>query len=120
MVKLGVRCCDIDVATQEFFKSKGNGGNIIHRTGHGIGLGNHEQPWVSSGTKDELAENMMICIEPALYFPEIGGFRHSDTVLVTKDGFERITYWVERAGRNRSPASKRGECTFAPFIKKAT
>lgn len=95
MVKPGVRCGDIDVATQEFFKSKGYGGNIIHRTGHGIGLGNHEQPWLSSGSQDVLAENMVISIEPALYFPEIGGFRHSDTVLVTKDGYERITQYPD-------------------------
>ncbi|GAP12758.1 Xaa-Pro aminopeptidase [Longilinea arvoryzae] len=95
MVKPGVRCSDIDVATQEFFKSKGHGDRVIHRTGHGIGLGNHEQPWLSSGSQDVLAENMVISIEPALYFPEIGGFRHSDTVLVTKDGYERITQYPD-------------------------
>jgi len=95
MVKPGVRCGDIDVATQEFFKSKGYGDQIIHRTGHGIGLGNHEQPWLSSGSADVLAENMVISIEPALYFPEIGGFRHSDTVLVTKNGYERITKYPD-------------------------
>jgi Xaa-Pro aminopeptidase len=95
MVKPGVRCGDIDFATQEFFKSKGYADRIIHRTGHGIGLGNHEQPWLSSGSTDVLAENMAISIEPALYFPEIGGFRHSDTVLVTKNGYERITKYPD-------------------------
>lgn len=91
MIKPGVRCHDIDVATQGYFKSVGCGDRIIHRTGHGIGLGNHEQPWISAGSKDVLEENMVISIEPAIYFPEIGGFRHSDTVLVTKDGYEVIT-----------------------------
>ena len=95
MVRPGARCSDIDLATQEFFKSKGYGGNIIHRTGHGIGLGNHEQPWLSVGSEDVLQENMVISIEPALYFPEIGGFRHSDTVLVTKDGFECLTKYPD-------------------------
>ncbi|MEA4894905.1 MAG: Xaa-Pro peptidase family protein [Oscillospiraceae bacterium] len=95
MVKPGARCCDIDFATQEFFKSKGHGDRVIHRTGHGIGLGNHEQPWLSVGSEDVLRENMVISIEPALYFPEIGGFRHSDTVLVTKDGFERLTKYPD-------------------------
>lgn len=95
MIKPGVRCSDIDVATQEFFKSEGYGDRVIHRTGHGIGLGNHEQPWLSSGSSDVLAENMVISIEPALYFPEIGGFRHSDTVLVTRDGYERITKYPD-------------------------
>jgi Xaa-Pro aminopeptidase len=91
MVRPGVRCADSDQATQELFASKGYQDHIIHRTGHGIGLGNHEQPWLSNGSSDVLAENMVISIEPALYFDEIGGFRHSDTVLVTKDGYEILT-----------------------------
>lgn len=95
MVKPGTRCGDIDLAAQDFFKSKGFGNNIIHRTGHGIGLGNHEQPWLSIGSEDVLKENMVISIEPALYFPQIGGFRHSDTVLVTKNGFERLTKYTD-------------------------
>lgn len=91
MVRPGVRCSDIDKATQELFISKGYGDKIIHRTGHGIGLGNHEQPWLSYGSANVLEENMIISIEPALYFDDIGGFRHSDTVLVTKDGYEILT-----------------------------
>ena len=96
MVKPGTRCSDIDLATQELFKSKGYGDHIIHRTGHGIGLGNHEQPWISAGSDDVLEENMVISIEPALYFPEIGGFRHSDTVLVKKDGYELLTKYTDK------------------------
>ncbi|HEX3039621.1 MAG TPA: Xaa-Pro peptidase family protein [Caproiciproducens sp.] len=95
MVKPGIRCSDIDLATQDFFRSKGYSNNIIHRTGHGIGLGNHEQPWLSVGSEDVLEENMVISIEPALYFSQIGGFRHSDTVLVTKYGFERLTKYTD-------------------------
>lgn len=90
-IKPGAACSDIDAATQAFFKSKGYGGRIIHRTGHGIGLGNHEQPWISNGSKDVLEENMVISVEPAIYFDDIGGFRHSDTVLVTKNGYEILT-----------------------------
>ncbi len=95
MVRPCTRCSGIDLATQEYFKSKGYGDHIIHRTGHGIGLGNHEQPWLSAGSPDVLAENMVISIEPALYFPQIGGFRHSDTVLVTNTGYERITKYPD-------------------------
>jgi Xaa-Pro dipeptidase len=95
MIKPGVPCCEIDLATQEYFKSMGYGERFIHRTGHGIGLGNHEQPWISAGSADVLAENMVISIEPALYFPEIGGFRHSDTVVVTADGCERLTQYPD-------------------------
>ena len=95
LVKPGVRCADIDLATQRFFEEFGYGDNILHRTGHGIGLGNHEAPWLSAGADHVLEENMVISIEPALYFPDIGGFRHSDTVLVTHDGYERITQYPD-------------------------
>ena len=91
MVKPGTRCEDIDLATQEYFKSLGYGDAILHRTGHGIGLGTHEAPWLSAGGDHVLEENMVISIEPALYFNDIGGFRHSDTVLVTKNGYENLT-----------------------------
>ncbi|MBQ6522452.1 MAG: aminopeptidase P family protein [Atopobiaceae bacterium] len=95
MVRPGVRCADIDLATQDYFKERGYGDAILHRTGHGIGLGNHEAPWLSAGGDHVLEENMVISIEPALYFDDIGGFRHSDTVLVTRDGFERITQYPD-------------------------
>ena len=95
MVKPGTRCGDIDLATQDYFKSLGYGDAILHRTGHGIGLGNHEAPWLSAGGNHVLKENMVISIEPALYFDDIGGFRHSDTVLVTKNGFERLTKYPD-------------------------
>ena len=91
MVRPGVSCSEIDTVTQDFFMTKGYGDNILHRTGHGIGMGNHEQPWLSRGSNDVLEENMVISIEPGLYFDDIGGFRHSDTVLVTKDGYEVLT-----------------------------
>jgi Xaa-Pro dipeptidase len=63
----------------------------LHRTGHGIGLGNHEGPWVAEGSDDRLAENMVISIEPGIYLRDLGGFRHSDTCKVTKDGYEALT-----------------------------
>jgi Xaa-Pro dipeptidase len=91
MVKPGVRCADIDAATRGLFASRGLAEGVIHRTGHGIGLGNHEQPWLSVGSADVLEEGMVISVEPGLYFSEIGGFRHSDTVLVTRDGHELVT-----------------------------
>ena len=93
MVRPGTRCADIDLATQDFFRSLGYGDAIRHRTGHGIGLGNHEAPSLSAGGDHVLEENMVISIEPAIYFDEIGGFRHSDTVLVTRDGYEDLTHY---------------------------
>ena len=95
MVRPGVSCSSIDEATQELFRARGYGEHILHRTGHGIGLGNHEQPWISCGGSDILQENMVISVEPALYFDDIGGFRHSDTVLVTNNGYELLTRYPD-------------------------
>ncbi len=91
LVKPGVKCADIDVAANGYLKEQGYGDYLLHRTGHGIGLGNHEGPWIAEGNEEILQENMVISIEPGIYLPDIGGIRHSDTVLVTKDGAETLT-----------------------------
>lgn len=91
MICPGAACHDIDRAVCEFLTGQGYGEYLLHRTGHGIGLGNHEGPWVARGCRDVLAENMVISIEPGIYIPDIGGFRHSDTCLVTDRGHTRLT-----------------------------
>jgi Xaa-Pro dipeptidase len=74
-------------------RAEGYGEHLLHRTGHGFGLSNHEGPWVADGSPEVLAENMLISIEPGIYIPNLGGFRHSDTVLVTADGYECLTHF---------------------------
>jgi len=91
MIKPGVTCESIDQAANGFLKDQGLGDSLLHRTGHGFGLGNHEGPWVADGSPDVLEENMLISIEPGIYVPNMGAFRHSDTYLVTKDGCENLT-----------------------------
>jgi Xaa-Pro aminopeptidase len=90
-VRDGVLCSDIDSMTKKLLIDKGYQKNILHRTGHGIGIGTHEEPWVADGYDHLLKENMVISIEPGIYFQGYGGFRHSDTVLVTKSGYELLT-----------------------------
>lgn len=92
-VRPGVACSDIDERVGEFLAREGFGASEqrLHRTGHGIGLGNHEAPWIASGSPDCLAENMVISVEPGIYVAGLGGFRHSDTVLVKANGYESIT-----------------------------
>ncbi len=63
----------------------------IHRIGHGIGIGNHEEPYLRFDSDLVLEEGMVFSIEPGIYIPELGGFRHSDTVILTKDGNQLIT-----------------------------
>jgi Xaa-Pro dipeptidase len=93
MIRPGVACGEVDAAVNEFLRAEGFAGEEcrLHRTGHGIGLGNHEAPWVAEGSADVLAENMVISVEPGIYLKGQGGFRHSDTVLVTRDGHECLT-----------------------------
>jgi carboxypeptidase PM20D1 len=95
MIRPGAPCGEIDAAVGEFLRAEGYDGEErrLHRTGHGIGLGNHEAPWIAAGSDDVLAENMVVSIEPGVYLGggEPGGYRHSDTVLVTRDGCEPLT-----------------------------
>jgi Xaa-Pro aminopeptidase len=91
LLRPGVPCEQIDIAANGFLREQGLGESLLHRTGHGFGLNTHEGPWVAQGSPDLLAENMLISIEPGLYIPGLGGFRHSDTVLVTHDGYECLT-----------------------------
>ena len=93
MVRPGAACAEIDLTTNGFLREEGFDDYLLHRTGHGFGLGNHEGPWVADGSQDVLAENMLISIEPGIYIPNLGGFRHSDTILVTKDGYENLTHF---------------------------
>jgi len=91
LIRPGVDCAEIDRAANGFLRDEGYGAYLLHRTGHGFGLGNHEGPWVAEGSPDVLAENMLISVEPGIYIPDLGGFRHSDTVLVTANGYECLT-----------------------------
>jgi Xaa-Pro dipeptidase len=93
MIKPGARCAEIDAATKGFLRDQGYGECLLHRTGHGFGLGNHEGPWVAEGSKDTLRVNMVISNEPGIYLQGVGGVRHSDTILVTGDGYENLTHY---------------------------
>ena len=60
-------------------------------TGHGIGLRHHEAPFLDVGDHTVLEVGMVITVEPGVYDPAIGGFRHSDTVVVTENGHDVLT-----------------------------
>ncbi|NML44630.1 aminopeptidase P family protein [Ramlibacter sp. G-1-2-2] len=89
----GASCHELDGAVNRFLEEKGWTPALrLHRVGHGFGLGNHEPPWLAEGSSDVLAANMVISIEPGLYQTGVGGYRHSDTFLVTDDGVQRLTH----------------------------
>jgi Xaa-Pro aminopeptidase len=91
LIRPGAGCAEIDAAANGFLREQGFEDNLLHRAGHGFGLGNHEGPWISQGSGDMLQANMVISNEPGIYLPGVGGFRHSDTILVTEDGYENLT-----------------------------
>jgi Xaa-Pro dipeptidase len=67
ILKAGAIAEDADLAAKKFLIDKGLKENLMHRTGHGIGLGNHEEPYLAKGDKTVLKENMVVSIEPGIY-----------------------------------------------------
>ena len=65
--------------------------NLRHHVGHSIGLEGHEAPFLDRGDEAVLEPGMVFTVEPGVYFKELGGFRHSDTVLITQDGRRVMT-----------------------------
>lgn len=92
-IRAGVKCSDVDKAVRRFFKEKGLTEFWRHHTGHGIGLEYHEAPFFDVGDDRELKPGMVMSVEPGIYVKGLGGFRHSDTILVTEDGYEMITHY---------------------------
>lgn len=91
-IRPGVSCWEVDTLVKEFLEKEGYGDNLLHRTGHGIGIAYHaEAPWLAEGSDEVLAPGMVISVEPGIYLPQVGGFRHSDTVVVTDEGSRCLT-----------------------------
>jgi Xaa-Pro dipeptidase len=96
MLKPGIIMSEIDKNVRKYVKEQNFGDFILHRTGHGLGITGHEAPYIAEGYDRELKPNMVISIEPGIYIPNLGGFRHSDTVLITDDGYMKLTKAPEK------------------------
>jgi len=94
--KPGAIASEIDKAVRKLIVDRGYGDRILHRTGHGLGITGHEAPYLAEGYERELLPGMLISIEPGIYIPGMGGFRHSDSILVTDDGCVSMTEAPER------------------------
>lgn len=91
MCKPGTSMHDLDKACNEIFISAGYGDNLLHRTGHSIGVSGHEGPFLAQGFRKKIKPGMIFTIEPGIYLKGVGGFRHSDTVMVTDTGCQSLT-----------------------------
>jgi Xaa-Pro dipeptidase len=86
----GATCAHVDGAVMRYLEDNDLLPYWRQHTGHAIGLRNHEAPFLDLGDHTKIEPGMVFTIEPGIY-ADFGGFRHSDTVVVTDDGIEILT-----------------------------
>jgi Xaa-Pro dipeptidase len=92
-IKPGIPCSKVEEELQRYFKENNIQHLTAHHTGHNIGLLGHEAPFFDLGDERIIQPGMVFTVEPGIYVEGLGGFRHSDTILVTENGMEMLTYY---------------------------
>lgn len=92
-IQPGVPCSEVDRVVRAYYQRHDLTPYWKHHVGHAIGLRYHESPFLDLGDDTLIQPGMVFTVEPGLYVPGLGGFRHSDTVAVTSDGIELLTYY---------------------------
>ncbi len=90
-VARGVAAGAIDLAARSVIDSAGYGKYFTHRTGHGIGLESHEEPYIRGDSSLRLQPGMTFTIEPGIYLPGRGGVRIEDNILITDQGADCLS-----------------------------
>lgn len=89
-VRPGITAEQLDAVGRDIITAAGYGEHFIHRTGHGIGMESHEEPYIVAGSSRALAPGMAFSIEPGIYLPGTFGARIEDIAVCTEDGGERL------------------------------
>ncbi len=89
-IRPGVTCEEIDQAAREVIVAAGYGDQFVHRTGHGIGMQGHEDPYIVAGNTQPVAPGDCFSIEPGIYLAGQFGVRIENIVTVTEDGYSSL------------------------------
>jgi Xaa-Pro dipeptidase len=87
----GVPASAVDTAARAVIEGAGYGPYFTHRTGHGLGMDSHEEPYIRGDNDQLLTPGMTFTVEPGIYLPERNGVRIEDNVAISTDGCDTLS-----------------------------